>query len=83
MTARPLSPAFEGYGVAIDIGTTTLAARLYDSAGNLLAETSRLNPQSAWGADVISRMEAAMAGNAAKIAAITRHHPPRFGCHDG
>ena len=72
MTARPLSPAFEGYGVAIDIGTTTLAARLYDSAGNLLAETSRLNPQSAWGADVISRMEAAMAGNAAKIAAITR-----------
>ena len=72
MAARPLSPAFDGYGVAIDIGTTTLAARLYDSAGNLLSETSRLNPQSAWGADVISRMEAAMAGNAGKIAQITR-----------
>ena len=72
MAARPLFPAFDGYGVAIDIGTTTLAARLYDSAGNLLSETSRLNPQSAWGADVISRMEASMAGNAGKIAQITR-----------
>ncbi len=73
MAARPLSPAFTGYGVAIDIGTTTLAARLYDTTGRLLSETSRLNPQSAWGADVISRMEAAMAGNAGKIAKITRH----------
>ena len=72
MAARPLSPAFTGYGAAIDIGTTTLAARLYDTTGHLLAETSRLNPQSAWGADVISRMEAAMAGNAGKIAQITR-----------
>ena len=72
MAARPLSPAFTGYGVAIDIGTTTLAARLYDATGTLLSETSRLNPQSAWGADVISRMEAAMAGNAGKIAAVTR-----------
>ena len=72
MAARPLSPAFTGYGAAIDIGTTTLAARLYDTTGHLLAETSRLNPQSAWGADVISRMEAAMAGNAGKIAAVIR-----------
>ena len=66
------TPTFEGYGVAIDIGTTTLAMRLYDRTGAMLAEASRLNPQSAWGADVISRMEAAMAGNAAKIAGITR-----------
>ncbi len=67
-----INPAWGGYGVAIDIGTTTLAARLYDRGGNKLAETSRLNPQSAWGADVISRMEAAMAGNANRIAALTR-----------
>ncbi len=72
MEGASLSPAFRAYGAAIDIGTTTLAARLYDGAGKLLAETSRLNPQSAWGADVISRMEAAMAGNAEKIAQITR-----------
>ena len=72
MEGSPLAPAFKGYGVAVDIGTTTLAARLYDREGRMLAETSRLNPQSAWGADVISRMEAAMAGNAPRIAALTR-----------
>lgn len=72
MKNRSLSPAFSTYGVAIDIGTTTLAARLYDSAGQLLSETSRLNPQSVWGADVISRMEAALAGNAPKIAKVIR-----------
>ena len=72
MSGKEFNPSWGGYGVAIDIGTTTLAARLYDRGGMLLSETSRLNPQSAWGADVISRMEAAMAGNAGKIAAITR-----------
>ncbi len=72
MESSPLKPVFERYGVAIDIGTTTLAARLYGHDGQLLGETSRLNPQSAWGADVISRMEAAMAGNAPRIAALTR-----------
>ena len=72
MNGRGFSPVFERYGAAVDIGTTTLAARLYDRAGNKVAETSCLNPQSAWGADVISRMEAAMEGNASRIAALTR-----------
>ncbi len=72
MSDKELDPSWSGYGVAIDIGTTTLAARLYGREGKLLSETSRLNPQSAWGADVISRMEAAMAGNAVRIARITR-----------
>lgn len=72
MKEKSLCPSWSGYGVAIDIGTTTLAARLYDREGHLLSESSRLNPQSAWGADVISRMEAAMAGNAEKIAEVTR-----------
>ncbi len=72
MSDKELDPFWSGYGVAIDIGTTTLAARLYGREGKLLSETSRLNPQSAWGADVISRMEAAMAGNGGKIAQITR-----------
>ena len=57
-----LKPTFKNYGIAIDIGTTTLAARLYDNKGMLLSEYSRLNPQSEWGADVISRIEASMAG---------------------
>mgnify|MGYP002520404261 CR=1 FL=1 len=72
MSGKEFNPSWGGYGVAIDIGTTTLAARLFDRGGKLLSETSRLNPQSAWGADVISRMEAALAGNAGKIAQITR-----------
>ena len=57
-----LSPAFSKYGVAIDIGTTTLAARLYDTKGNSLADASALNPQSEYGADVISRIEASING---------------------
>ena len=45
-------------GVAVDVGTTTLAAYLYDlSSGKKLAQTSRLNPQKSFGADVISRIE--------------------------
>ena len=72
MKSRSLSPAFSTYGVAIDIGTTTLAARLFDGQGQLLSEVARMNPQSVWGADVISRMEAALAGNAQKIARVIR-----------
>ena len=63
-----LKPAFKKYGVAIDIGTTTLAARLYDASGNIIAEHSRLNPQSEFGADVISRIEASMNGRADELA---------------
>ena len=64
-----LKPSFGAYGFALDIGTTTLAARLYDVRGGLLAQGSRLNPQSGWGADVISRIEAALGGAGQKLAA--------------
>ena len=57
-----LAPAFSRYGVAMDIGTTTLAARLYDEKGTLLADASALNPQSDYGADVVSRIESAING---------------------
>jgi uncharacterized 2Fe-2S/4Fe-4S cluster protein (DUF4445 family) len=51
------------YGVAVDIGTTTVAAYLYDLASGVrVAEQSALNPQRAFGADVISRMERSIAG---------------------
>ena len=63
-----LNPAYKKYGVAIDIGTTTLAARLYRSDGEMIAEYSRLNPQSEWGADVISRIEASMRGKSEELA---------------
>lgn len=67
-----LAPRFDRYGFAVDIGTTTLAARLYDARGNLLAEASGMNPQSRFGADVISRIEAALAGEGSILAEITR-----------
>lgn len=44
-------------GLAVDIGTTTLAVYLCDlRSGALLATAAGLNPQTAWGADVISRI---------------------------
>ncbi len=67
-----LLPAFDGCGVAVDIGTTTVAARLYDSSGALLADAACLNPQTKWGADVISRIEAAMDGKSELLAEAVR-----------
>lgn len=61
-SAASASPTFAAYGVAVDIGTTTLAARLYDTAGRLLAQDGCANPQTAFGADVISRVQAAGEG---------------------
>ncbi len=46
------------YGVAVDIGTTTIAAYLMDlRTGVRLATYSCLNPQKIFGADVISRIK--------------------------
>lgn len=56
------APTFAAYGVAVDIGTTTIAARLYDTAGRLLAQDGCVNPQTAYGADVLSRIQAAGEG---------------------
>jgi uncharacterized 2Fe-2S/4Fe-4S cluster protein (DUF4445 family) len=45
------------YGVAIDVGTTTLAVYLVDLAdGRRLATAASRNPQQRYGADVISRI---------------------------
>ncbi|MFP3904256.1 MAG: 2Fe-2S iron-sulfur cluster-binding protein, partial [Armatimonadota bacterium] len=45
-------------GVAVDIGTTTCVAYIVNlSTGELAATGSTLNPQSAHGADIISRIE--------------------------
>ena len=70
--AIKVEPFFAQYGAAIDIGTTTLAARLYDVGGNAIASASRLNPQSQFGADVISRIEAALGGKSDALAASIR-----------
>ena len=67
-----LAPAFSHYGVAMDIGTTTLAALLFDQQGIQLAQASCPNPQGAWGADVISRIQAALQGKGEELAAAVR-----------
>lgn len=62
-----LCPVFEKYGISVDIGTTTVVLRLYDKNGAVLSEQSSLNPQRTYGADVVSRMEAALKGDGGKI----------------
>lgn len=45
------------YGIAVDLGTTTLAAALLDlTDGREVAVASRLNPQTRFGDDVLSRI---------------------------
>jgi uncharacterized 2Fe-2S/4Fe-4S cluster protein (DUF4445 family) len=52
-----------GLGIAIDLGTTTIAAQLIDLAtGDVIAVETELNPQSAFGSDVMSRISAAISG---------------------
>lgn len=62
-----------GYGIAADIGTTTIAFALCDlSSGETLAQYACLNRQSAYGADVISRIMAAQEGAADALAEAVR-----------
>lgn len=54
----------EGFGIAIDLGTTTLAAQLLDlKNGNVLAVETGLNDQGRFGADVMSRVFFAVTEN--------------------
>lgn len=56
------SPA-DGYGAAVDIGTTTVALKIYDlQSGACVGSATQPNPQAAVAADVIGRIEAAMRG---------------------
>ena len=66
----PLRPMPGRFGAAVDIGTTTLALRLYSlQTGACLAVSTMLNPQTAVAADVIGRMDAAMKGQLAALQA--------------
>ena len=72
ITPGELHPRFEKYGISVDVGTTTVAARLFDSSGKLRAEACAINPQQAHGADVISRIEAALGGHSQDLARLIR-----------
>ncbi len=53
-----------GLGIAVDLGTTTLAAQLLDlTSGRVLAAATALNPQATHGADVMQRCRAALEVN--------------------
>jgi uncharacterized 2Fe-2S/4Fe-4S cluster protein (DUF4445 family) len=63
-----------GIGMAVDIGTTTVAAYLYDlQSGRLLDSLCRENPQKVHGADVISRVGYARSGGAAELRSEIEH----------
>jgi uncharacterized 2Fe-2S/4Fe-4S cluster protein (DUF4445 family) len=70
----PTVPGVADLGAAVDIGTTTIAVRLHDLAdGRVLGETAGLNPQAAWGHDVLSRVSRALEGDARALRnAVTR-----------
>lgn len=65
-------PIFKGFCVAIDIGTTTLAAVLFNNSGEILARTSKMNMQARYGADVISRIEATVKGKDEELSQIVQ-----------
>lgn len=50
-----------GLGVAVDVGTTTLVAQLIDlQSGRVLAVETALNPQAAYGSDIMHRAHGAL-----------------------
>lgn len=68
-----LNPLKEGHLIAIDIGTTSVVCFLIDgNTGRELAKASMLNPQTVFGADVISRIQAALQGELAQQTKLIR-----------
>lgn len=68
-----LTPS-HGLGVAVDLGSTTLAAQLLDLAtGVVLGVRTALNPQASYGSDVMSRVDFALAdGGRSKLEGLIR-----------
>jgi len=61
------------FGIAVDIGTTTIGCALIDFAsGKIAACYSTLNRQREYGADVITRIQSANAGNLLRLSRIVR-----------
>lgn len=62
------------YGLAVDIGTTTLALQLLDlHSGALLSSAAGTNPQRQIADDVIGRIGAAMAGQSGELQSLVRN----------
>jgi uncharacterized 2Fe-2S/4Fe-4S cluster protein (DUF4445 family) len=62
-----------GFGIAVDLGTTTVVAQLVDlSSAKVLAVETMLNPQVRFGADLISRIQASLDGHASEMTHMIR-----------
>ena len=60
---RESDPPEGGYRIAVDIGTTSVVCYLLDGkTGAEMARSSMLNPQTAFGGDVMTRIRAALQG---------------------
>lgn len=63
----------QGYGVAVDIGTTTVACHLVNlENGKTVAVAGEGNAQRSYGADVISRIQASVEGRLEEMAEVIR-----------
>jgi uncharacterized 2Fe-2S/4Fe-4S cluster protein (DUF4445 family) len=63
----------KGFGIAVDLGTTTLVAQLLNlENGHVLDSVSDLNPQTKFGSDLIARIQSCLDGNQAEMKYLIR-----------
>lgn len=63
----------EGYGIAVDLGTTTIVSQLVDlSDARVVAVETSINPQTKFGSDLISRIKACLEGNQTQMKELIR-----------
>lgn len=74
-----LNPIKSGYLIALDIGTTTVVCYLLDqNTGKELATASCQNPQTAYGADVITRIQYALKTDTKILTTCIRHQTEKL-----
>ncbi|MDD4225090.1 MAG: ASKHA domain-containing protein [Mariniphaga sp.] len=63
----------KGFGIAVDVGTTTLVAQLLDlKTGRVMDAITSLNPQVKFGGDLISRIQACLDGKQEEMQKLIR-----------
>ncbi|MGE0020768.1 MAG: ASKHA domain-containing protein [Draconibacterium sp.] len=63
----------QGFGVAVDLGTTTIVAQLVNlENGHVLDSVSELNPQAKFGGDLISRIQSCLDGKQKELQKLVR-----------
>ena len=71
--AVEMEPHRAGHLLAYDLGTTTVVCYLLqEGTGKVLASCSDINPQQSFGADVVSRIRRALAGDREQLTALIR-----------